>query len=94
VISNRSAIGTRVIASALINGVRVKQTREISGQTGYNAQNSLNVELGLGIATVIDSFIISWPSGVTDFYLYVAGNRFITAVENRNNNEGGEIPLV
>jgi len=82
VISNRSAIGTRVIASALINGVRVKQTREISGQTGYNAQNSLNVELGLGNAAVIDTIIIKWPSGVTDVYLNVAGNRFITAVEN------------
>ena len=96
VISNRSAIGTRVIASALINGVRVKQTREISGQTGYNAQNSLNVELGIGNATVIDTIIIKWPSGVTDVYLNVAGNRFITAVENQGiigiNNEGGEIP--
>ena len=96
VISNRSAIGTRVIASALINGVRIKQTREISGQTGYNAQNSLNVELGLGNAAVIDTIIIKWPSGVTDVYLNVAGNRFITAVENQGiigiNNEGGEIP--
>ncbi len=96
VISNRSAIGTRVIASAIINGVRVKQTREISGQTGYNAQNSLNVELGLGNATVIDTIIIKWPSGVTDMYLNVAGNRFITAVENQGiigiHNEGGEIP--
>ncbi|MBI5726423.1 MAG: CRTAC1 family protein, partial [Ignavibacteriales bacterium] len=62
VISNRSAIGTKVTASALINGVRVKQTREISGQTGYTAQNSLNVELGLGNATVIDTIIIKWPS--------------------------------
>ncbi|HMQ78183.1 MAG TPA: FG-GAP-like repeat-containing protein [Ignavibacteria bacterium] len=96
VISNRSAIGTRVIASAFINGVRVKQTREISGQTGYNAQNSLNVELGLGNAAVIDTIIIKWPSGVTDVYLNVAGNRFITAVENQGiigiNSEGGETP--
>ncbi|HWA06474.1 MAG TPA: FG-GAP-like repeat-containing protein [Ignavibacteria bacterium] len=96
VISNRSAIGTRVIASAMINGVRIKQTREISGQTGYNAQNSLNVELGLGNASVIDTIIIKWPSGITDVYLNVAGNRFITAVENQGiigiNYESGQIP--
>ncbi|HRE09436.1 MAG TPA: FG-GAP-like repeat-containing protein [Ignavibacteria bacterium] len=96
VISNRSAIGTRVITSALINGVRVKQTREISGQSGYNAQNSLNVELGLGNAQVIDTIIIKWPSGLTDIYYSVAVNMFVTAVENQGiigiNNEGGEVP--
>jgi len=96
VVSNRSAIGTRVIASAMNNGVRVKQTREISGQTGYNAQNSLNVELGLGNAVLIDTIIIKWPSGITDVYLNVAVNMFITAIENQGiigiNSEGGEVP--
>jgi hypothetical protein len=96
VISNRSAIGTRVTASALINGVRVKQTREISGQTGYNAQNSLNVELGLGNAALTDTIIIKWPSGLTDVYLNVAVNMFVTAIENQGiigiNNLAGEIP--
>lgn len=96
VISNRSAIGTKVTASALINGVRVKQTREISGQTGYNAQNSLNVELGLGNASVIDTIIVKWPSGITDVYMNVAVNMFITAIENQGiigiNNESGTIP--
>ncbi len=96
VISNRSAIGTRVIASAVINGVRVKQVREISGQTGYNAQNSLNVELGLGNASVIDTIIIKWPSGITDVYMNVAVNMFTTAVENQGiiglNNNSVELP--
>ena len=45
---------------------------------------------------MIDTIIIKWPSGVIDVYLNVAGNRFISAVENQGiigiNNEGGEIP--
>ncbi|HWA06624.1 MAG TPA: FG-GAP-like repeat-containing protein, partial [Ignavibacteria bacterium] len=96
VISNRSAIGTRLTASALINGVRVKQVREINGQTGYNAMNSLNVELGLGNASVIDTLIIKWPSGITDTYFSLSLNRFITAVENQGiigiNSGNGTIP--
>ena len=96
VISNRSAIGTRLTASALINGVRVKQLREVNGQTGYNALNSLNVEFGLGNTTVIDTLIIKWPSGITDTYYNLSVNRFITAVENQGiigiHNEDGNIP--
>jgi hypothetical protein len=45
---------------------------------------------------VIDTIIIKWPSGITDVYMNVAVNMFITAVENLGiigiNNEGGEIP--
>lgn len=96
VISNRSAIGTRITASAVINGINVKQTREINGQTGYNAQNSLNVELGFGNASVIDTIIIKWPSGLTDVYINVAVNMFVTAIENQGiigiNSEQGVIP--
>ncbi len=96
VISNRSAIGTRITASAVINGINVKQTREINGQTGYNAQNSLNVELGFGNASVIDTIIIKWPSGITDVYINVAVNKFVTAIENQGiigfNSEQGVIP--
>lgn len=95
-LSNRSAIGTRVTLKAVINGIPVRQIHEISGQTGYNAQNSLNVEFGLGNAALIDSIIIKWPSGIIDRYVNQAVNRFITAVENQGiigiNSEHGELP--
>lgn len=81
--SNKSAIGVRVFAKSLINGIRVTQMQEISGQTGYNAQNSLNVEFGLGNAAIIDTLTIRWTSGVVENFYNVAANRFLTATENQ-----------
>lgn len=83
VTSNKSAIGVRVYAKALINGVRVTQMQEISGQSGYNAQNSLNVEFGLGNASVIDTLTVRWTSGVVENFYNVQANRFLTATENQ-----------
>ena len=40
-VSNRSAIGARVRIKAMIGGVPVWQTREVSSQSGYCGQNSL-----------------------------------------------------
>jgi len=91
-LSNKSAIGTRVTVRANINGNIVRQTREIFGQTGYNAQNSLNEEFGLGNAATIDSIIVKWPNGNTETFTNVTPNRFITITENQgisniNNSE-------
>lgn len=82
--SNKSAIGVRVYAKALINGVHITQMQEISGQSGYNAQNSLNVEFGLGNATQIDTLIIRWTSGLVENYYNVVANRFLTATEGQD----------
>lgn len=82
-VSNRSAIGARIIVRATINGSAVRQTREKFGQTGYNSQNSLNEEFGLGNASVIDSIIVRWPNGNIESYTNVAPNRFITITENQ-----------
>jgi hypothetical protein len=82
-VSNRSAIGTRVTLRATINGNVVRQTREVFGQTGYNAQNSLNEEFGLGNAANIDSIIVKWPNGNTETFTNVAPNRFITITETQ-----------
>ncbi|GAH09065.1 unnamed protein product, partial [marine sediment metagenome] len=57
-----------------------------SGRVG--GQNSLNAEFGLGDATVIDTLIIEWPSGIIDIYTEVAINQFLTIVE------GGEFPEI
>jgi len=59
-VSNRSAIGARV---RIMTG-GTTQIREVSGGSGHLSQNSLPVEFGLGAATVIDSLIIRWPSGI------------------------------
>ncbi len=83
VVTNTTAIGTKVKARAIINGLPVWQFREISGQTGFNAQNSFNVEFGLGDAMTIDSLKIEWSSGTIAIYTNVAPNVFYTATEGQ-----------
>jgi len=58
--SNASGIGTRV---RLVAGGK-SQIREVAAGSGFLGQNSLEVEFGLGTATVVDSLQIWWPSGV------------------------------
>ncbi len=80
---NTSGIGTKVKLKATINGVPVWQYRQINMQSGYLAQNSLNVEFGLGNAQIIDSIIIKWPSGLTETYTNKSVNAFYSAKENQ-----------
>ncbi len=79
--SNYSAIGTRLRAKATINGSPVWQMREISSQNSFNAMNMLNVHFGFGDAAIIDSLVITWPSGINDFYTNVERNKFYEAIE-------------
>jgi hypothetical protein len=81
IVSNNSALGARVRAKATIGGNEVWQTREVASISGYCGQNSLNVEFGLGDATVVDTLIIRWPSGVVDTHTNISANQFVTAVE-------------
>jgi hypothetical protein len=82
-ISNRAAIGAKVMIKATIVGKPVWQRREISGQTGYLSQNSLNAAFGLGDAEGIDSLKIEWPSGLVETFTNVPANRLITATEGQ-----------
>jgi hypothetical protein len=81
-ISNHCAIGTKVKTKSTINGKIVRQIQEIPGKTGYASQNSLNAEFGLGDATLIDSIIIEWPSGIVQITTNVNVNQFLTIVED------------
>lgn len=68
--SNTCAIGAKVRVKANIFGKDVWQLHEVVGQSGGGAggQNSNNVIIGLGNATLVDSLIIEWPSGFTKVY--------------------------
>ncbi len=85
--SNTSAIGAKVELTA--NGMT--QYQEVSGQTGYGSQNSLNLEFGLGGASSIDNLIVYWPSGSVQTLNNVAKDQFITIYEDTS---GPEITLV
>jgi hypothetical protein len=58
--SNRSAIGARV---ELHWGGRV-QAQEVSGASGFSAQNQRALHFGLGRDTAVERAVIRWPSGV------------------------------
>lgn len=87
-ISNRSAIGAKVRVKATINGQDIWQLREISGQTGYNAQNSLRAHFGLGNALKVDTLKVEWPSGLVDIVTDFLPNKFVVVTE------GGEVTSV
>jgi enediyne biosynthesis protein E4 len=59
--SNRSAIGARV--TAFWGGGQ--QVQEVSGGSGFGAQNDRRLHFGLGDATDVDRVEIRWPSGAT-----------------------------
>lgn len=81
--SNRSAIGAKVKAKATINGVSIWQQREVLAQNSFNSMNMLNVHMGFGNATVIDSLVIIWPRGWKDVSTNVALNTFYNAIEGQ-----------
>ncbi len=57
--SNRSAIGAKV--TVFWNGQQ--QTQEVSGGTGFSAQNDRRLHFGLGKDPKIEKAVIRWPSG-------------------------------
>ncbi|MBN2611125.1 MAG: VCBS repeat-containing protein [Bacteroidales bacterium] len=76
--SNRDGIGARL---KVVTG-NLSQSREVSGGSGYLSQNSLPVEFGLGEATIVDSLIIRWPSGIWQVLTYIKPNQIITIKED------------
>jgi hypothetical protein len=57
--SNRSAVGTRVIART----PGMQQTREIQAGNSYASTSDLRVHFGLGTVSLVDELEIRWPSG-------------------------------
>ena len=57
--SNRSAIGAQV--EIFWNGRQ--QVQEVSGGSGFCAQNQRRLHFGLGAQATVDRAVIRWPSG-------------------------------
>ena len=57
--SNRSAIGARVE----VQWAGRRQVQEVSGGSGFSAQNDRRLHYGLGAASAVDRVLIRWPSG-------------------------------
>jgi hypothetical protein len=78
VLSNTSAIGTRIRAVA---GSK-SQVREVSGGSGLYSQNSVTVEFGMGSEALVDTVEIRWPSGVVQYEYNVTPCQVIEIVED------------
>ncbi|HKV41813.1 MAG TPA: ASPIC/UnbV domain-containing protein, partial [Blastocatellia bacterium] len=59
--SNRSAIGAEV----RLFWAGQQQVQEVSGGSGFCAQNQRRIHFGLGKAARVDRVEIRWPSGKT-----------------------------
>ena len=59
--SNRSAIGARVE----VQWNNQRQVQEVSGGSGFSAQNQRRLHYGLGSQPSVDRVVIRWPSGRT-----------------------------
>jgi len=92
--SNYSAIGAVVKLKAEISGKSFWQTRRVAGQNGYCGQ-TLQIHFGLGDASVADSIIIEWPSGIRQVLENQNANQHLIITEDTTltsvNDEVGTI---
>ena len=75
--SNRSAIGTRVIAKA----GKLIQTAEVQGGGSYASQSDFRLHFGLGAATKVDELEIHWLGGRVEKLSGIAANQSIRVRE-------------
>ena len=87
-VSNRDGIGTRIEASAIIEGNPLKQIREVRAGGSRHAQDSLAVEFGLGNATTVD-LVILFPSGIRRYLFNVQANQILTVLEEVSRDSDG-----
>jgi len=77
--SNRAAIGARVT----IHAGGMTQFDEVRGGGSYLSQSDLRLHFGLGSAAKIDSVEVRWPTGKTEIYKEVAGDKIYTMTEGQ-----------
>jgi hypothetical protein len=75
--SNRSAVGAKVRVFTPAG----MQTREARAGESYGIMNSLQIHVGLGDTTAIDSVVVYWPSGTVDVLVQPAADQYHTLVE-------------
>jgi len=75
--SNRFGIGVRV----KVKSSGIWQTREVDGGSGFSSQNSIPLEFGLGVSTIVDSVVVYWSSGLVSTLTQPTINGSITITE-------------
>jgi hypothetical protein len=82
--SNRSAIGALLRLKANIGGQAVWQIREVLAHNSFQSQHDLRQHFGLNDATVIDSLVVRWPSGLEQTFTQLTPNAFYRLREGEN----------
>ena len=78
--SNRNGIGARIELTA----GKSRQIREVISGSSYLSQSSLEIEFGLGKASVVDQIRILWPSGSKQTLTDINVNQKLVVTEPDN----------
>lgn len=77
-VSNKSAVGAKV----KLYGAWGVQVREVRAGESYGIVNTLTQHFGIGQATVIDSAVVTFPSGIAHTIISPTPNQFIHVLED------------
>ncbi len=88
--SNRSALGTRLVAYA----GSTRMERRITSGGSYLSASEQVATFGLGDATQVDSLVLYWPNGAIERFGPIQAGQDILLVEERGTVETIEKPLV
>jgi len=87
--SNTSGIGARVRVVTPAGS----QIREVSGGDGYCSQGSLTAEFGLGSYALVDTVIVSWPSGIVQKLVSVDVDTVLAIIEEDLTSAGEAVAV-
>ena len=87
--SNADGIGARVHLKASVSGEDdpLTQVREVKAGSSYLSMDTVELEFGLGSATVVDEVRITWPSGRTQLLTALLADRVVTVTEPTESGE-------
>jgi hypothetical protein len=87
-VSNRSAIGARIVAQV---GGRTL-VREFYPANSFMSQSPREAHVGLGDATQVDSLTVTWPSGSASVFRNIPADRLAVVVEGSSKLQYWDLP--
>ena len=78
-ISNRSAIGSRVV----LEGMKRNWIDEVRSGSSYSSSSDLRLHFGLGQETSVRAVVVRWPNGIRESFAVPAVDRIVEIVEGK-----------
>jgi hypothetical protein len=75
--SNRDGLGTKVKVTTSLG----TQYNQATTAVGYNSSSDKRVHFGLGLASVLDTIELTWPSGIKQVLKNVKADQILTVTE-------------